>query len=140
MQHGITFAGQQGIDTGASGPRHLPETASFEFMGQEHLALVARQFFQRVLQRAHQHAARVGRLRVGTGGRQGLRQPVPGVLVRVIAIARELVYNPYWALDAAQKLNADPDFTCIPPNYGYWLGKRAKSAFEGVPSTYGAAV
>ncbi len=62
----------------------------------------------------------------------------------LIALARELLYSPNWALDAAQKLGADPDFTCVPPNYAYWLGKRAKSAFEGVPSTFqngvGAAV
>ena len=54
----------------------------------------------------------------------------------LIALARELLYSPNWAMDAAQKLGADPDFVSVPPNYGFWLGKRAKSAFEGVPSTY----
>ncbi|MDR3539215.1 MAG: NADH:flavin oxidoreductase/NADH oxidase [Acetobacteraceae bacterium] len=54
----------------------------------------------------------------------------------LIALARELLYNPNWAMDAAQKLGADPDFRQIPPNYAYWLGKRAKSGFEGVPSTF----
>jgi len=54
----------------------------------------------------------------------------------LIAIAREFLYNPNWAMDAAQKLGADPDFSCVPPAYSYWLGKRAKSKFEGVPSTY----
>lgn len=54
----------------------------------------------------------------------------------LIALARELLYNPNWAMDAAQKLRADPDFSSVPPNYAYWLGKRAKSAFEGVPSTF----
>ncbi|HQT75805.1 MAG TPA: NADH:flavin oxidoreductase/NADH oxidase [Rhodopila sp.] len=54
----------------------------------------------------------------------------------LIAIAREMMYNPNWALDAAQKLGADPDFTIVPPAMGWWLGKRAKSAFEGVPSTF----
>jgi len=39
-------------------------------------------------------------------------------------------------MDAAHKLGADPDFTLVPPQMAYWLGKRAKSAFEGVPSTY----
>jgi hypothetical protein len=39
-------------------------------------------------------------------------------------------------LDAAQKLGADADFSGVPPAIGWWLGKRAKSAFEGVPSTY----
>lgn len=54
----------------------------------------------------------------------------------LVALAREMMYNPNWALDAAQKLGADPDFTCVPPAMGWWLGKRAKSAFEGVPSTF----
>ena len=54
----------------------------------------------------------------------------------LIALARELLYSPNWALDAAQKLGADPDFVSVPPAMGWWLGKRAKSAFEGVPSTY----
>jgi hypothetical protein len=54
----------------------------------------------------------------------------------LVALARELLYNPNWPLDAAQKLGADPDFTTVPPAMGWWLGKRAKSAFEGVPSTY----
>jgi 2,4-dienoyl-CoA reductase-like NADH-dependent reductase (Old Yellow Enzyme family) len=54
----------------------------------------------------------------------------------LIAIARELLYNPNWAMDAAQKLGADPDFVSVPPAYSYWLGKRAKSKFEGVPSTF----
>ncbi len=54
----------------------------------------------------------------------------------LIALARELLYNPNWAMDAAQKLGADPDFQSVPPNYAHWLGKRAKSGFEGVPSTF----
>lgn len=54
----------------------------------------------------------------------------------LVAIAREMMYNPNWALDAAQKLGADPDFSLVPPAMGWWLGKRAKSAFEGVPSTF----
>jgi 2,4-dienoyl-CoA reductase-like NADH-dependent reductase (Old Yellow Enzyme family) len=54
----------------------------------------------------------------------------------MIALAREFLYNPNWALDAAQKLGADSDFVSVPPAIGWWLGKRAKSAFEAVPSTY----
>jgi 2,4-dienoyl-CoA reductase-like NADH-dependent reductase (Old Yellow Enzyme family) len=54
----------------------------------------------------------------------------------LIAIARELMYNPNWAMDAAQKLGADPDFKGVPPAIGYWLNKRFKSKFEGVPSTF----
>jgi hypothetical protein len=53
----------------------------------------------------------------------------------LVALAQELLSNPNWALDAAQKLGADPDFATVPPAMGFWLGKQAKSAFEGVPST-----
>ena len=52
------------------------------------------------------------------------------------ALAREIMYNPNWPMDAAQKLGTDPDFKLVPPPYSYWLGKRAKSAFEGKPSTW----
>ena len=54
----------------------------------------------------------------------------------LVALAREIMYNPNWAMDAAQKLGADPDFGLVPPPYSYWLSKRAKSAFEGKPSTW----
>lgn len=56
----------------------------------------------------------------------------------LIAIAREALYNPNWAMDAAQKLGADPDFTCVPPAQAYWLAKRARSARDVVPSTFPA--
>ena len=56
------------------------------------------------------------------------------------ALAREIMYNPNWPMDAAQKLGADPDFKLVPPPYSYWLGKRAKSAFEGRPSTWAAGL
>ena len=55
----------------------------------------------------------------------------------LIALGRELLYNPNWPMDAAQKLGVDPDFQLVPPQYSYWLGKRAKSPFEGRPSTWG---
>ena len=53
----------------------------------------------------------------------------------LVALAREMLYNPNWPMDAAQKLGVDPDFKLVPPPYSYWLDKRAKSAFEGRPST-----
>ncbi|MEZ5856140.1 MAG: NADH:flavin oxidoreductase/NADH oxidase [Hyphomicrobiaceae bacterium] len=58
----------------------------------------------------------------------------------LIAIAREIMYNPHWPMDAAQKLGADPDFQMVPPPLRYWLNKRAKSGFEGRPSTYGVGL
>jgi 2,4-dienoyl-CoA reductase-like NADH-dependent reductase (Old Yellow Enzyme family) len=54
----------------------------------------------------------------------------------LVALAREIMYNPNWPMDAAQKLGADPDFKYVPPPYSYWLSKRAKSGFEGKPSTW----
>lgn len=55
----------------------------------------------------------------------------------LVALAREIMYHPNWPMDAAQKLGADPDFRSVPPPYSYWLAKRAKSGFEGTPSTWG---
>jgi 2,4-dienoyl-CoA reductase-like NADH-dependent reductase (Old Yellow Enzyme family) len=54
----------------------------------------------------------------------------------LVALAREMINNPSWPMDAAQKLGADPDFTSVPSPYAYWLAKRAKSGFEGKPSTW----
>jgi 2,4-dienoyl-CoA reductase-like NADH-dependent reductase (Old Yellow Enzyme family) len=54
----------------------------------------------------------------------------------LIALAREIINNPNWPMDAAQKLGADPEFKFVPSPYAYWLAKRAKSGFEGTPSTW----
>jgi 2,4-dienoyl-CoA reductase-like NADH-dependent reductase (Old Yellow Enzyme family) len=54
----------------------------------------------------------------------------------LVALARELLYNPNWPLDAAQKLGADPDFTLVPPQQGWWLERRAKTAKDVTPSTF----
>ena len=54
----------------------------------------------------------------------------------LVALAREVMYNPNWPMDAAQKLGADPDFEMVPAHHRYWLAKRAKSSFDGVPSTW----
>ena len=43
----------------------------------------------------------------------------------LIAIGREMLYNPNWALDAARKMGVDVDFSIIPPAGGWWLQKRA---------------
>ena len=55
----------------------------------------------------------------------------------LIALAREILYNPNWPMDAAQKLGLDPKFALVPPPQAYWLEKRARSARGGItPSTY----
>jgi 2,4-dienoyl-CoA reductase-like NADH-dependent reductase (Old Yellow Enzyme family) len=54
----------------------------------------------------------------------------------LIAIAREMLYNPNWAMDAAQKLGVDPKFAMVPPPYQYWLSRRAATLPGIVPSTW----
>lgn len=45
----------------------------------------------------------------------------------LIAIAREALYNPHWALQASQELGIDPGFEHWPDEYGWWLKRRAKT-------------
>ena len=54
----------------------------------------------------------------------------------LIALAREILYNPNWPMDAAQKLGVDADFASVPPPQSYWLSKRASSVKDIVPSTF----
>lgn len=54
----------------------------------------------------------------------------------LVAIGREFIHNPNWAMDAAQKLGVDPKFSSVPPQMGYWLEKRARRGFGGNPSTW----
>ncbi len=56
----------------------------------------------------------------------------------LVALARELLYNPNWPMDAARKLGADPRFELVPPAQAYWLEKRARQVRDMVPSTYRA--
>ena len=55
----------------------------------------------------------------------------------LVALAREMLYNPSWAMDAAQKLGVDAEFTLAPPPYRYWLARRAATVPEVKPSTFG---
>jgi 2,4-dienoyl-CoA reductase-like NADH-dependent reductase (Old Yellow Enzyme family) len=55
----------------------------------------------------------------------------------LVALAREMLYNPNWAMDAAQKLGLDPEFTTVPPPMAYWLERRRATAKGVVPSTFG---
>jgi hypothetical protein len=42
-----------------------------------------------------------------------------------VALARELIHNPNWPIDAAQKLGADPDFAVAGERAGFWLRRRS---------------
>lgn len=58
----------------------------------------------------------------------------------LVAIGREMLHNPNWPIDAAQKLGVESGFAHVPEPYGYWLEKRAKSRFPGMPSTWQAGM
>lgn len=45
----------------------------------------------------------------------------------IIAIGREMLYDPFWAAHAAAALDADPGFKMLPPQYGWWLDRRNQS-------------
>ena len=51
----------------------------------------------------------------------------------LIAVGRELMYNPFWTLHAAQALNADPEFSMWPEQYKWGVNRRGKLAeFKGI--------
>jgi len=54
----------------------------------------------------------------------------------LIAVGREILNNPNWPMDAALKLGVDGPFRNVPPQFGYWLGSRAKRGFGTQPSTW----
>lgn len=54
----------------------------------------------------------------------------------LIALGRELIYNPNWPIDAAQKLGADPQFAHTPARTAFWLRGRALSKPDLTPSTF----
>lgn len=46
--------------------------------------------------------------------------------VDMIALARELLDNPNWALHAARSLGEDKDYSFWKPQFGWWLNKRQR--------------
>ena len=54
----------------------------------------------------------------------------------LIAVGREILNNPNWPMDAALKLGAEGVFRKVPPQFGYWLGVRARRGFGTKPSTW----
>ena len=53
----------------------------------------------------------------------------------LVAIGREMLHNPHWPIDAAQKLGVEAPFSGIPNCYSYFLEKRSKSK-SVTPSTF----
>ena len=58
----------------------------------------------------------------------------------LIAVGREILNNPNWPMDAALKLGVEGPFRNVPPQFGYWLGARAKRGFGTRPSTWQAGL
>ena len=54
----------------------------------------------------------------------------------LVAIGREMLHNPNWMMDAADKLNEEGIFDLVAENYGYWLEKRASTGFKRKTSTW----
>ncbi|MEM7543779.1 MAG: NADH:flavin oxidoreductase/NADH oxidase, partial [Pseudomonadota bacterium] len=44
----------------------------------------------------------------------------------LVALGRELLYNPNWTLQAAQELTVDSAFALWKPAFGWWLNKRER--------------
>jgi 2,4-dienoyl-CoA reductase-like NADH-dependent reductase (Old Yellow Enzyme family) len=53
----------------------------------------------------------------------------------LVALGREMLHNPHWPIDAAQKLGIEAPFHGIPNAYAYFLEKRSRSK-EVRPSTF----
>jgi len=45
----------------------------------------------------------------------------------LVAIGRQALYDPHWALHAAEALGCDPNFDLWPDEYGWWLNKRSQT-------------
>lgn len=54
----------------------------------------------------------------------------------LVAIGREILYNPNWPTDAARKLGVAAAFAGMPDAQRYWLEKRDGAVRELLPSTY----
>ncbi|MBT5663881.1 MAG: NADH:flavin oxidoreductase/NADH oxidase [Rhodospirillaceae bacterium] len=54
----------------------------------------------------------------------------------LIALGREIMYNPFWPLHAAEALDADPKFTMWPEQYGWAVKRRSEiTGFAGIRNT-----
>lgn len=48
----------------------------------------------------------------------------------LVAIAREMLLDPFWTVHAAAKLKVDPTFSHLPKPYGWWLDRRERAGYE----------
>ena len=61
-------------------------------------------------------------------------QQAEGILANgqadIVALGREMLYNPFWPIHAAAELGLDPEFRNMPEQYGWWLARRAKAGYK----------
>lgn len=50
----------------------------------------------------------------------------------IVALGREIMYNPFWPLHAAQSLSADTDFELWPEQYQWAVDRRAQIARDNL--------
>jgi 2,4-dienoyl-CoA reductase-like NADH-dependent reductase (Old Yellow Enzyme family) len=55
----------------------------------------------------------------------------------LLSLARELIYNPNWPMDAARKLGDEQGFNVMQRRGAFWLERRALTVPNLVPSTFG---
>lgn len=48
----------------------------------------------------------------------------------MVALAREMLFDPFWTLHAAAALGLDPEFKMWPQPYGWWLDRREKTGYD----------
>jgi 2,4-dienoyl-CoA reductase-like NADH-dependent reductase (Old Yellow Enzyme family) len=64
----------------------------------------------------------------------------------LVALGREMIHNPNWTFDAADKLGMDRPYHSAPDAYGYWLEKRRHGGAELIteqltrPSTWQSGI
>ncbi|MGE0851826.1 MAG: NADH:flavin oxidoreductase/NADH oxidase [Hyphomicrobiaceae bacterium] len=79
-------------------------------------------FADRVRKEAEVPAMAVGLIMTGSQAESILREG----RADLICIAREALRNPHWALHAVQELGGDTGWVLWPPQYGWWLSRRAE--------------
>jgi 2,4-dienoyl-CoA reductase-like NADH-dependent reductase (Old Yellow Enzyme family) len=56
----------------------------------------------------------------------------------LVAVAREVLHNPNWPLDAALKLGVEDPYGLTAATSGFWLRQRSRTVPDLVPSTFGS--
>ncbi len=80
-------------------------------------------FAQRIRNEVDVPTMAVGMIHTGAQAEQILQEGSADL----IAIGRQLLFDPFWVLHAAQDLGLDEDFALWPKPYGWWLEKWARS-------------